>query len=72
MLPRTNTIVVGKVSLPVIVSSGDEKVIFQSSASCIGDVQISVENNFSWYVFYRRVQEEPQKKTSSSTFVPYL
>jgi len=38
MLPRTSTIVVGKSQFPVIVSSGDEKVIFQSSASCMGDV----------------------------------
>jgi hypothetical protein len=27
---------VGKVGIPMIVSSGDEKVIFQSSASCMG------------------------------------
>jgi hypothetical protein len=38
MLPRTNTIAVGKSQFPEIVSSGDEKGIFQSSASCMGDV----------------------------------
>jgi len=38
MLPRTNTIVVGKSQFPAIVSTGDENVIFQSSASCMGDV----------------------------------
>jgi hypothetical protein len=32
----------------------------------------AVENYSSWYVLYSRVQEEPQKNTSSSTFVPYL
>ncbi len=29
---------VGKSQFPVIVSSVDEKVIFQSSASCMGDM----------------------------------
>jgi hypothetical protein len=29
----------------------------------MGDVYIPVENNFSWYVFYSKVQEEPQKRT---------
>jgi hypothetical protein len=29
---------VGKSQFPAIVSSGDEKMIFQSSASCMGDV----------------------------------
>jgi hypothetical protein len=38
MLPRTSTIVVGESQFPAIVSSGDEKVIFQSSASCMGDL----------------------------------
>jgi hypothetical protein len=32
MLPRTNTIAVGKSRFPAIVSSGWKKVIFQSSA----------------------------------------
>jgi hypothetical protein len=58
MLPRTSPIAVGKSQFPVIVSPGDEKSDFSVFSLLYGR--------------FVEVKEEPQKNTSSSTFVPYL
>jgi hypothetical protein len=63
---------VGKVDFQRFMSSEAEKVIFQTSVSCMETAYFPVENNPPWYVFYSRVHGETQRKTSSSTFLPYL
>jgi hypothetical protein len=54
------------------MSSEAEKVIFQTSVSCMETAYFPVENNLPWYVFYSRVQGDSLKFPKRNLFQHFL
>jgi hypothetical protein len=54
------------------MSSEAEKVIFQTSVSCMETAYFAVENNLPWYVFYSRVQGDSLKFPKRNFFQHFL
>jgi hypothetical protein len=54
------------------MSSGAEKVIFQTSVSCTETTYFPVENNFPWYPLYSRVQGDSLKFPKRNSFQHFL
>ena len=61
-----------KVDFQHFMSSGAEKVIFQTSVSCTETTYFPVENNFPWYPLYSRVQGDSLKFPKRNSFQHFL
>ena len=62
----------GKVDFRCFMSSGAEKVIFQTSVSCTEITYFPVENNFPWYPLYSRIQGDSLKFPKRNFFQHFL